>query len=269
MLPLETLQRRVAGAVLTGDAAGIARLLWAGRADPVARMRIYRNNTVSSLTATLMSVFPVTVRLAGERPFRRAASAFIHHLPPVEPRLVRYGAEFPRFLRTFEDLERMPFVSETARLEWAIAEALDAPVLPSCPVASIAAAMRVTAPDIRLQPSLRMLFCHQPALSIWTAHQDDATADPAVTSGTGSERIAVWRREDRVGFQLLGAAEFALRHALAHGQGLIRAAERALAQEPGFDVGAGLFRLFSDGLVTAITQGTDLSAIHGGFHDHR
>ncbi len=269
MLPLETLQRDIASAILHGNPARIASLISAGRADAIGRMRIYRNNTIASLTATLMAVFPVTVRLVDERSFRRAAAAFIRQFPPVEPRLVRYGAEFPRFLRTFDGLESSPFVAETARLEWAIAEALDVPVLPSCPVTSIAAAMSMATPELRLQPSLRLLFCHRPALSIWIAHQDRPDVDSAVTAASGTERIAVWRRDDRVGFQLLGAAEFAFRHAIAHGQGLARAVERAFAQDTGFDVGTGLVRLFADGLVTTITQGNHVPITDGGYHDDR
>src|SRR5689334_21282474 len=130
MLPLEHLQTTMARSVLATEPMVFAKMLTAGKADPLARLRIYQNNTLSSLTAVLMAVFPVTVRLVDERFFRYAASEFIRRHPPVESRLARYGAGFPRFLKTIDTLSDMPIVAETARLEWAIAEALDTASLP-------------------------------------------------------------------------------------------------------------------------------------------
>src|SRR5882672_6262312 len=125
MLPLEHLQTTMARSVLAMEPVVAANVLTAGKADPLARLRIYQNNTRSSLTGALMAVFPVTVRLIDERFFRYVASEFIRRYPPVESRLSRYGAGFPRFLKTIDTLSDMPIVAETARLEWAIAEALD------------------------------------------------------------------------------------------------------------------------------------------------
>ena len=111
MLSLEGLQNTVAQSVLGTPHFGLAALLERGRANPYRRLRVYRNNTRASLTATLMAVFPVTVRMVDERFFRYAASEFIRANPPREPRLVRYGANFPAFLRTFDGMGELPFVA--------------------------------------------------------------------------------------------------------------------------------------------------------------
>ena len=137
MLSLDGLQRTVARAVLARTDFGLSPIVAAGRADPYRRMRIYQNNTRASLTSTLMTVFPVTVRMVDERFFRYAANEFIRENPPAEPRLVRYGSSFPAFLRTFKGLEELPYVAETARLEWAIAEALDDASRPPVPIAAL------------------------------------------------------------------------------------------------------------------------------------
>ena len=251
MLTLETLQNTVARTVLGKPHFGLSPLLSAGRADPYRRLRIYQNNTLSSLTSTLIAVFPVTTRLVDERFLRYAASEFIRFHPPSEPRLVRYGAEFPNFLRTFEGLAEMPFVSETARLEWAIAEALDAASLPTVPVSALEGAGEAT-PVLVLQPSLRFVISHWPVLSIWSAHQEGGDVESERAVERKPERVAVWRTGENVRFSLLTSAEFSFRYSLRAGLGLDKAVSRALTHDPMFDLVGALVRLFGDGLVTEV-----------------
>ena len=99
---------------------------------PIAVCASTGTTPASSLTATLMTVFPVTVRLVDERFFRYAASEFIRANPPSEPRLVRYGADFPGVPADVRGTRgSCPSSPRSARLEWAIAEALDEASLPA------------------------------------------------------------------------------------------------------------------------------------------
>ncbi|MDX8491053.1 DNA-binding domain-containing protein [Mesorhizobium sp. VK22B] len=252
MLPLEQLQATIARSVLAIEPMIPTRTLTAGRADPLARLRIYQNNTRSSLTAVLMAVFPVTVRLVDERFFRFAASEFIRRHPPEESRLARYGAGFPRFLKTIDTLSDMPVVAETARLEWAIAEALDTASLPARTLADYDKTDLGPSPDILLQPSLRLIVSHWSILSVWTAHQQGAAVDGQCTWTRRPERVALWRAGNSVRLVRLDRADFAFRHSLKHGLGLEHAASRAHALEPNFDLVSALMRLFADGLVTNV-----------------
>ncbi|MEP6565415.1 MAG: DNA-binding domain-containing protein, partial [Mesorhizobium sp.] len=235
MLPLEHLQTTMARSVLAAEPFTSAKLLTAGKADPLARLRIYQNNTRSSLTTVLMAVFPVTVRLVDERFFRFIASEFIRRHPPVESRLARYGAGFPRFLKSIDTLADMPVVAETARLEWAIAEALDAASLPSRTLAEYDSTDLGPSPDIVLQPSLRLIVSHWSVLSVWTAHQQGPIAGQDAWTRR-PERVALWRAGDSVRLVILDRANFAFRHALKHGFGLEQAISRALARDPMFDL---------------------------------
>lgn len=252
MLPLEHLQTTLARSVLAAEPFTSAKLLTAGKADPLARLRIYQNNTRSSLTAVLMAVFPVTVRLVDERFFRFIASEFIRWHPPVESRLARYGAGFPRFLKSIDTLSDMPVVAETARLEWAIAEALDAASPPPCTLAEYDGTDLGPSPDIMLQPSLRLIVSHWSILSVWTAHQHQGAIATHDAWTRRPERVALWRAGDSVKLVLLDRANFAFRHALKHGFGLEQAISRTLALDPMFDLVAAFVSLFGDGLVTDV-----------------
>ncbi len=252
MLPLEHLQTTMARSVLAIEPLVAAKILTAGKADPLARLRIYQNNTRSSLTAVLMAVFPVTVRLVDERFFRFVASEFIRRHPPVESRLARYGAGFPRFLKTIDTLSDMPIVAETARLEWTIAEALDAACLPPRALAEYDSTNLGPSPYIVLQPSLRLIVSHWSILSVWTAHQQDVAIDQQSAWLRRPQRVALWRAGDSVRLVLLDRANFAFRHSLKHGLGLEQATSRALALDPSFDLVSALVCLFGDGLVTDV-----------------
>ncbi len=251
MLTLDRLQHTIANAVLGKTNANLSPLFEPGPADPIRRLRIYQNNTRASLTSTLLVVFPVTAQLVDERFFRYAANEFIRFHPPTEPRLVRYGAAFPNFLRTFPGLAEMPFVAETARLEWAIAQALDSASLPPLPIGTLGGVGEAT-PDLVLQPSLRFVISHWPVLSIWSAHQDGGDIESIDASAHKPERVALWRSGDTVRFALLTSAQFSFRYSLKAGLGLDKAVSRALTHQPMFDLTGALVSLFNDRLVTEI-----------------
>lgn len=246
------LQTSVKQAILGFGAADLAPE-FAGRGyDPLRRFNIYRNNTFASLTATLLSVFPVTASLLGEGYFRFVAASFIRGNPPAEPRLVRYGASFACFLGRLDELRSLPFVADVARLEWLIAEALDAPVAQPRPLAELTLGGSAALPDIRLQPSLRLLFSRWPALDIWSAHQPGGDLESLAKVRRRAERIALWRSNDSVRFLRLGSAHYAFLHALVKQRGLEAAADRAVARAADIDLAATLQGLFADGLVAAI-----------------
>lgn len=220
-------------------------------ANPYARLSIYRNNTYASLTGVLLAVFPVTARLLDERYFRYAAHAFITAFPPSEPRLTQFGAKFPAFLAKSRDLREMPFVAETAQLEWAIATALDSGHDAPIHIGVLLAQEDPSVLRLRLQPSLRLLLSRCPAGSIWAAHQETMEPELDFVRECGAERIALWRNGSTIRMLLLDIAGFAFLRAVARGLSLEDAAHRAARFDPLFDLAAALARLFSEGLVTA------------------
>lgn len=252
MLSNAALQSRVKQVILGSASTDLAPEFTRGGFDPLRRFNIYRNNTFASLTTTLLSVFPVTASLLGEGYFRFAAAGYIKGNPPSEPRLVRYGGNFAEFLGRLEDLRSMPFVADVARLEWRIAEALDASVSEPRTIAEFTTIGAAAVPDIRLQPSLRLLYSRWPALDIWSAHQPGGDLDTLAKVRRRPERIALWRSHDSVRFLRLGSAHYAFLHALAKQRGLEAAVGRAVTRSADIDLIATLYGLFTDGLVAAV-----------------
>lgn len=255
MSGLAELQSQMTAAIFKGHVADIEDALVAGRADPARRFAIYRNNTFLSLAAHLKAVFPVTSKLGDERFFAYAANEFIRRAPPREPRLSTYGAEFPKFLATFQASRASPILAEMARLEWAVQSALITRAMPFMSLdALIQAGPEAALVRLELQPGLGLALSHWPLAALWASSGECiGTLSRKVT------RLAVWRENDTVRIVELNTARYAFWHSLARGYALDLAVSRALSRDAKFDFPAELRGLFGAGLVTGISPQPNLN----------
>ena len=107
---------------LPGQADLAAALLAPERAAPAglapqARLAVYRNNVVVSLTDALAAAYPAVLSLVGERFFKAAAGVYVRAEPPRSPVLITYGQSFAQFLEGFAPAAKLPFLADVARLE--------------------------------------------------------------------------------------------------------------------------------------------------------
>jgi hypothetical protein len=240
MRSLAELQASMTRAILDGTSVDIQSEFTAGRADPVRRYAIYRNNMFLSLTAHLQAIFPVTARTGDQRFFAYAAHQFILRAPPREARLVNYGAEFPQFLSRFPACRHAPILAEMASLEWAIHSALTSAELPFLELAEM-----TESSTLDLQPSLRLIVSRWPILGLWAHRNEPQRALPRRTC-----RIAVVRHDDDIRFFELSSARFAFWRSLARRRGIEAAAGRALARDACFNLTDEIFFLLRNRLVT-------------------
>ena len=106
-----------------------------------------------------------------------------------------------------------------------------------------------------LDPSAAWLRSPWPVDRIWRANQpgaDDET--PLVDLGAGGVELEIRRQaDDVVTMSRLEPAQFAFRSALAAGTSLATAADRALAENPSFDLTEALRALLGDALLVGFT----------------
>jgi hypothetical protein len=255
MLTLRDLQAEFSGALLREDAGPLAEAVAADGLPPAARVQIYWNHVFSSLTEALEATFPVVCRLVDPRFFGFAADRYIRRYPPGGPCLHEYGADFPEFLESFPPCAGHPYLSDVARLEWAMNAVLHADDVPALEPASLA---RVSAEDVgrlvfRTDPAAAWLGSRWPVDRIWRANEPGTESGAAVDLGAGPARLEIRRRDDRVTLRGLEPAVFALRTSLASGATLERAADAALAEDAGLDLASALRAMLEEGLLTALT----------------
>jgi len=254
MPALHELQAAMSRAILTGDARPIGRHIEVIGADPSNRLSIYRNNTFVSLTDALMATFPAVVRIVDERFFRYMAHTFIAARPPREPILSNYGAELVSFVGSFEPCRSLPYLSDLARLEWAINEAGLESIEPELPVAALAqiAPDVLAAGSVRLQPSLRLIVSRWPVLAIWQANQPKSTTEQP-TLERSATRVLIRRKGNGVAMDLHTAARARLLHSLRQGAAVEVAMMAAVIRDPHFSITGELLSFFAEDLVTGLT----------------
>jgi hypothetical protein len=244
---LPDLQRAFAAHVFGSEPAALAYIA-PGRFTPEQHLQIYHNNVFESLTGALRAVYPVIERLVGEGFFRYAADAYIRRDPPVSGNLHDFGNRFADFLEQFSPAAGLPYLPDTARLEWAWHEAFHAADAAPLDPATLAQ----VPPDkyaelrFRLHPSVRLLASDYPVLRIWQVNQPDYTGDPAVDLAEGGVRIRVGRRQLTVELARLTPGEQALLGTLAAQCTFAEACEAALAAQPDLDITAALARQVQD-----------------------
>ncbi|HET7133735.1 MAG TPA: DNA-binding domain-containing protein [Gammaproteobacteria bacterium] len=252
MLPLAELQSRVAAALLAGDAGPIAADL-AGRSIGLARFGIHLRNYEASLVGALRDKFPACAWLLGAELLDAAARAFVHSHPPRRPCIAEYGADFPRFLATFGRAAELGYVEPFAELEGAVGNAAIAVEAAPVPWHAIASTgpKRLLDARVTLQPGLRYLHVPCRVDQLMAVYLRDL-AVPAFTLDAAPAHLEVRGARGAVSIDVLDPAEHSFRAALAAGEAIGAAAERALEADRAFDAGAALRRLVHARFVTEL-----------------
>jgi hypothetical protein len=215
----------------------------ANGADPDSRFSVYRNNVQSSLINALADSYPVVRQLVGEEFFCAMAAVFIQNQPPQTPLMNSYGDVLATFIETFEPAASVPYLADVARLErlrTLAYHAADAtPVHPEQISAALADPQALSELSFELHPSLYLLDSAYAVVSIWAAHQQDASL--AQVDVNHRQHALVLRNElDVEVFALDHGASVFTRHLLA-GQPLLT----AVRASPPFDLNLTLALLIA------------------------
>jgi hypothetical protein len=219
-----------------------------------ARLSVYQNNLREGFIKALALGFPVIERLGGTDYFRQLALEFLAAHPSRSGNLHHIGAPFPPFLARKFAGTQYAYLADVAALEWAYEEAqiaADADALSAEAFASIAPEdyERLT---FTFHPACRLVQSHYPIVKIWRVNQSETLSDELIDLDAGGDNVLVLRTPECVEFHRLPAADFALFEALAHGDNLGVALDRAQAVENDFDLGAALRHLLELRILSAL-----------------
>lgn len=205
---------------------------------------IYRNNTIANRNANLANTYLTLVELVGADFFAAMAGVYIQASPSGSGNLHEDGADFAAFLNDFTHTADLPWLSDMARLDWAIHQAHYSPDCAALSIDSLVALPPEQFGQLKLQlhPAVAVIRSAQwPVYQILMMHHGDAPAD----LNAGGEQVLVWRNH----WQALPLSEAVFIEHILNGQSIEKAIE---ATEQEFDAGRILIRLFSLGLVCQI-----------------
>ena len=253
MPSLRELQQRFAAALLAdpGDAPAFTT------GGPAGRIAIYRRNVFANYRNALGATYPVVRRLVGKPFFDAAVDGFVCAHPSRGGDLNVYGAEFGSFLGGYPPARGLPYLTDVARLEWAIDEAqraADSTRAPDIVLAALAIAPPGELPALRMRiaPSCRLIASAFPILRIWQVNQPGQESDERVSLDDGPDRLLVRREPEGILLRRVSAGDFAWLTALADRMPLAMAIDHALRAAATFDLGAALHAYIGDGTIAAV-----------------
>lgn len=241
-------QAAFAAALLDSRLSCPEGLFSANGADPASRFAVYRNNVQSSLINALAHSYPVVMQLVGDEFFRAMAGIYLLSNAPQSPLIKDYGNHFAQFIDGFEPASSVPYLADVARLEQlrtTAYHAADAQPLSHEQIgAALADPQTLSELTVELHPSLNLLTSAFAMVSIWAAHQQDATL-AGIDLHHGQHALILRNGLDVEVFVIEpGASAFI--HNLQSGQPLIQAAETA----PAFDLSQTLALLIGYNAIT-------------------
>lgn len=219
------------------------------------RYNVYRNNVTVSLINALAVTFQATLRITGADFFRAMARFHVRATPPTSPLLFEYGHDFPAFIERYEYARSMPWLAAVARIERAWLDAYHAADVDPMAPQALASIPPEQLADVVLtpHPATRIVRSRFPAVSIFVANRNDGPVS----------RIEETEPEDalvtRPGLEVIvrhlpsGGAVFLSR--LIEGETLGTAAAAAFADNPQFDLSAGIAGMIEAGAFTSANHG--------------
>jgi hypothetical protein len=203
-----------------------ARGLRARATEPLAGLRAYRANAQAAAERSLSAAYPVLARLIGEEAMAALARDLWRVDPPVKGDLAWFGGGLAGWLADLEAFTDLPYLSDVARLEWAMHSAQ---VVADPSDAALDLQALAGDPDtlqVHFVAGSAALVSAWPVLRLWQAHQTKGDVDPDLTEAraalaAGEGDIAwVWRRGHRVDVAALSVAENEWHRRLLAGESL-------------------------------------------------
>lgn len=253
---LQHLQHDFCRAMFGAPPSGLPAAIRAGSLNAERRLDIYRNNVFANLRNALRAVYPVVERLVGAEFFDHAANGFIREYPSVSGDIEDYGEAFAAFLARFPGAEALPYLPDTARLEWACHRVFHAADPAPLALEKLAGVSPERYGQLRFQlhPASALLASDYPVHRIWETNQPDHRGDETVDLSLGGVKLLLLRRRFEVEMRPLGAGEFAMLAGFAAGRMVAEAYETAMAADEAFDLDAFLAQHVAGGTIVDFSE---------------
>ena len=257
-LGLAELQEAFAAAVMRPEGELPAVVDGRSQSQRIKRFNVYRNNVHASLAAALAARFPVVKRLVGDEFFRAMTLVYIKSNLPCSPMLSEYGQTFPSFVEKFEPVSDLPYLPDVARLEWARNRAYHAADAVTLAITSLAeiAPRHLAGIRLLLHPAAAFVASPYPIVSIWATNTHDATVKQIGPHAEGQCALVTRPSLDVLVSPMPDTASPFVA-AIATGEPLGDAAEKAHAAASGFDLSATLVALFRGGGISEVLLAPD------------
>jgi hypothetical protein len=217
-------------------------------------LQTYQANASASALRSLQTAYPVIAQLVGDETFALLARDFWAQHLPTRGDLVQWGGDLPVFIASIAALQTEPYLSDVAKVEWALHTAATAPdKAVDLPSFSLLTAQEPDITTLQLAPGTVLIHSEFPIASILTAHLYNSPSFEEVGQRLQQklpEIALVWRQGLRPKVALCTASDAAFVGQLLAGKSILDALDAATAEESGqFDFSAWLPIAVQNGLL--------------------
>ncbi len=219
MTSLRDLQTRFADALFAGEANSdklhaLAQAIHStAKLSGEGRISVYAGSLRANITDALMKSYPVCAAIVGTDNFRYLSGKYLEIYPSRSQNLNHYGAHFAELLESLDeiqaDMDRLPFFSDLARLEWHYDQVFFAADDPSFDPLALQQIPEEKQGDLifSLSASIRLFQSPYALVDVWNRYQrDPPTEIPTVAEQL--TQILVWRPRFHRRVDLLTNAEW-------------------------------------------------------------
>lgn len=227
---------------------------WVAEAPPAGRARrleIYADAYFLRLSDNLASDFPSLRAALDEDAFRRLCADFLSRHPSRSPVAGLVGKPLPAFLKGQAAVQRAPWLTDAAALDWAVLEALQSDRSAPLDAQALGAVPGDAWPRVRLHldATVRLLDVAWPVERAWTARLEGRRAARPLMPVPGT--LLIWRDEDWARVRRLPPLEALALRSLQKGEPLGQALRR-VAAAGGADTSPWLASWARDGVLKGV-----------------
>lgn len=212
MNSLNHLQRNFIDSVFKLDATCTQNIL--NQLDETAllstkeQLFIYQQSIHDGLINALQQIYPVCVKLVGDRYFYSMAKKYVLSTPSRSADLSHYGKSFSTYIKQHPVLTSVPYLSDIAKLEWAYHQIFHAKNETELNIESIYkySAEQLTKCIFSLPISHHFITSHFPVDRIWEMHQ--STSEDSLNIEESAGYYFVFRRSYEIHIDRITKQEY-------------------------------------------------------------
>ena len=178
-------------------------ILNAGPLLEADRLSIYRGSILGGINDALTQIYPVCVKLVGEKYFTHMVAGYLKNTPSNSPDIGNYGEHLPDYIANFQPAKDLTYLADVAQLEWLWHKAFNASNDNTAsqifrPLIELQQIQEQELPTIKFCPvsSASLISSKHPIQKIWQVNQDDYQGDLSVNLDEGSVSLVIWRSAD-------------------------------------------------------------------------
>jgi hypothetical protein len=212
MQALQLLQMQVASYLKQPQTADATIIQSPKNLSAQQSINIYGSSIKAAFLDVLTTTFPVCKKIVGDEFFKNMAKCYIDQQASFSTNIDHYGKFFPEFIRNFSPTQSLPYLGDTAELEWLLQCVAEGEDYISDTLASLQDIPVEKQPNIIFNTANNSILFSSayPIHKIWEFNQDTYTGPEQLHLDDQPCFLIIWRPQDLPLFEVITESQWQL-----------------------------------------------------------